>query len=240
MISLENLFENDGFTLKNDENSVNSTEKLMNKQSSDGKIEQDSIKSVYSLEADDDGEDFESSVGDDAGGDNPGSEASGDADNEDTDFGGSEDMPSFDDSESGDDMGDSDDFGGDSGDGGDGGDDDSSSGSGNSEDNTGMDDIDKSSGSSLNPFTQINQKMYLMDQMNLLYTSISNAIQKYTINYSETVELQQLHELLDIVGDERDSFIMQENPENMIKLELYMKQYEIIIRNLTSKIKEYD
>lgn len=146
-------------------------------------------------------------------------------------------MPSFDDESGPSDTSDDGDFGGDSG-----GDEAASDNdaTGNNETDSGMDKIDKSAGSSLNPFTQVNQKMYLMDQMNLLYTSISNAIEKYTIMYSETVELQQLRELLNIVGSERDSFIMQENPENMIKYELYMKQYELIIRNLTNKIKEFD
>ena len=147
-------------------------------------------------------------------------------------------MPSFDEG-SGDDFDDSggSDDSGDSGDGEAASDNDST---GNNETDTSIDEIDKSSGSSLNPFTQVNQKMYLMDQMNLLYSSISNAIEKYTISYSETVELQQLRELLNIVSDERDSFIMQENPENIMKYKLYVKQYEIIIKNLTNKTKEYE
>lgn len=229
MISLESLFEDDtNFTNK----SINSTENLSKIQSSEEKIEQNSIKLAYSTEADDSEGDFESAAGEN---DDSQNSDSGDvnSDNEDTDFGGSDDMPSFDDSDSGDTDGD---FGDDTG-----GEDGAASDNdvtGNNETDTGIDKIDSTAGSSLNPFTQVNQKMYLMDQMNLLYSSISNAIEKYAINYSETVELQQLRELLDIVGNERDSFIMQENPENMIKYELYMKQYEIIIRNLTNKIKE--
>lgn len=234
MISLESLFEDTNFTNK----SINSTENLSKIQSSEEKIEQNSIKLTRSTEADEAEGDFEAAAGD-SGGDNSqnsDSGASGDvnSDNEDTDFGGSDDMPSFDDSDSGDTDGDfGDDMGGDE----DGAASDNDA-TGNNETDTGIDKIDGTAGSSLNPFTQVNQKMYLMDQMNLLYSSISNAIEKYAINYSETVELQQLRELLDIVGNERDSFIMQENPENMIKYELYMKQYEIIIRNLTNKIKE--
>lgn len=231
MISLESLFEDDtNFTNK----SINSTENLSKIQSSEEKIEQNSIKLAYSTEADDAEGDFESAASENSS-DNSQNSDSGNvnSDNEDTDFGGSDDMPSFDDSDSGDDG----DFGDDTGSDEDGAASDNDA-TGNNETDTGIDKIDGTAGSSLNPFTQVNQKMYLMDQMNLLYSSISNAIEKYAINYSETVELQQLRELLDIVGNERDSFIMQENPENMIKYELYMKQYELIIRNLTNKIKE--
>lgn len=238
MISLESLFNDDTyFTNKIPDKSINSTENFNNIQSSEEKIEQNSIKLDQSLEADDESGDFEAAADESESSDNSedNNTADGDvnSDDKDTDFGGSDDMPSFDDeSGSSDAGGDGDDFGGD----------DKASAdndaTGNNETDTGVDEIDKSAGSSLNPFTQVNQKMYLMDQMNLLYSSISNAIEKYTIMYSETVELQQLRELLNIVGNERDSFIMQENPENIIKYELYMKQYELIIRNLTNKIKE--
>ena len=183
------------------------------------------------MEEDDSTGDFEASADDQSSNNDENS------DDSDTDFGGSDEMPSFDEG-SGDDFDDSgSDDSGDSGDGEAASDNDST---GNNETDTSIDEIDKSSGSSLNPFTQVNQKMYLMDQMNLLYSSISNAIEKYTISYSETVELQQLRELLNIVSDERDSFIMQENPENIMKYKLYVKQYEIIIKNLTNKTKEYE
>lgn len=234
MISLEKLLNETISTKETIDKSINSTENLNNIQSSEEKIEQNSIKLEQSLEEDDSAGDFEAAADEQSSNND---ESSSDND---TDFGGSDEMPSFDD-ESGDDFdsGDSgsDDFGGE-------GDDDSSASdngtTGNNETDTSIDEIDKSTGSSLNPFTQVNQKMYLMDQMNLLYSSIANAIEKYTISYSETVELQQLRELLNIVSDERDSFIMQENPENIIKYKLYVKQYELIIKNLTNKIKEYE
>lgn len=228
MISLEKIIIDSQITNKIPR-SINSTENLNNFQDSIEKIEQNSIKLEQSIEDDEESGDFESSVSET---DTESSEINDSSDNEDTDFGGSDEMPSFDESD--------DDFGGDNSNDNDDGAASDNDSIGNNETDSSINDIDKSAGSSLNPFTQVNQKMYLMDQMNLLYSSISNAIEKYTITYSETVELQQLRELLNIVGDERDSFIMQENPENIIKYELYMKQYETIIRNLTNKIKEYE
>ena len=232
MISLEKLLNENILTKETINKSINSTENLNNNQSSGEKIEQNSIKLEQSLEEDDSAGDFEAAADDQSSNNDENS------DDSDTDFGGSDEMPSFDEG-SGDDFDDSggSDDSGDSGDGEAASDNDST---GNNETDTSIDEIDKSSGSSLNPFTQVNQKMYLMDQMNLLYSSISNAIEKYTISYSETVELQQLRELLNIVSDERDSFIMQENPENIMKYKLYLKQYEIIIKNLTNKTKEYE
>ena len=232
MISLEKLLNENILTKETINKSINSTENLKNNQSSGEKIEQNSIKLEQSLEEDDSAGDFEAAADDQSSNNDENS------DDSDTDFGGSDEMPSFDEG-SGDDFDDSggSDDSGDSGDGEAASDNDST---GNNETDTSIDEIDKSSGSSLNPFTQVNQKMYLMDQMNLLYSSISNAIEKYTISYSETVELQQLRELLNIVSDERDSFIMQENPENIMKYKLYLKQYEIIIKNLTNKTKEYE
>ena len=231
MISLEKLLNENILTKETINKSINSTENLNNTQSSGEKIEQNSIKLEQSLEEDDSAGDFEAAADDQSSNNDENSDDSY------TDFGGSDEMPSFDEG-SGDDFDDS--GSDDSGDGGDGGAASNNDSTGNNESDTSIDEIDKSSGSSLNPFTQVNQKMYLMDQMNLLYSSISNAIEKYTISYSETVELQQLRELLNIVGDERDSFIMQENPENIMKYKLYLKQYEIIIKNLTNKTKEYE
>ena len=231
MISLEKLLNENILTKETINKSINSTENLNNTQSSGEKIEQNSIKLEQSLEEDDSAGDFEAAADDQSSNNDENS------DDSDTDFGGSDEMPSFDEG-SGDDFDDS--SSDDSGDGGDGGAASNNDSTGNNESDTSIDEIDKSSGSSLNPFTQVNQKMYLMDQMNLLYSSISNAIEKYTISYSETVELQQLRELLNIVSDERDSFIMQENPENIMKYKLYLKQYEIIIKNLTNKTKEYE
>lgn len=232
MISLEKLLNENISTKETINKSINSTENLNNIQSSEEKIEQNSIKLEQSLEEDDSAGDFEAAADDQSSNNDENS------DDSDTDFGGSDEMPSFDE-ESGDDFDDSD-GSDDSGDGGDGEAASDNDSTGNNETDTSIDEIDKSSGSSLNPFTQVNQKMYLMDQMNLLYSLISSAIEKYTISYSETVELQQLRELLNIVGDERDSFIMQENPENIMKYKLYLKQYEIIIKNLTNKTKEYE
>ena len=232
MISLEKLLNENILTKETINKSINSTENLNNIQSSEEKIEQNSIKLEQSLEEDDSAGDFEAAADDQSSNNDENS------DDSDTDFGGSDEMPSFDE-ESGDDFDDSD-GSDDSGDGGDGEAASDNDSTGNNETDTSIDEIDKSSGSSLNPFTQVNQKMYLMDQMNLLYSLISSAIEKYTISYSETVELQQLRELLNIVGDERDSFIMQENPENIMKYKLYLKQYEIIIKNLTNKTKEYE
>ena len=232
MISLEKLLNENISTKETINKSINSTENLNNIQSSEEKIEQNSIKLEQSLEEDDSAGDFEAAADDQSSNNDENS------DDSDTDFGGSDEMPSFDE-ESGDDFDDSD-GSDDSGDGGDGEAASDNDSTGNNETDTSIDEIDKSSGSSLNPFTQVNQKMYLMDQMNLLYSLISSAIEKYTISYSETVELQQLRELLNIVGDERDSFIMQENPENIMKYKLYVKQYEIIIKNLTNKTKEYE
>ena len=232
MISLEKLLNENISTKETINKSINSTENLNNIQSSEEKIEQNSIKLEQSLEEDDSAGDFEAAADDQSSNNDENS------DDSDTDFGGSDEMPSFDE-ESGDDFDDSD-GSDDSGDGGDGEAASDNDSTGNNETDTSIDEIDKSSGSSLNPFTQVNQKMYLMDQMNLLYSLISSAIEKYTISYSETDELQQLRELLNIVGDERDSFIMQENPENIMKYKLYLKQYEIIIKNLTNKTKEYE
>ena len=232
MISLEKLLNENISTKETINKSINSTENLNNIQSSEEKIEQNSIKLEQSLEEDDSAGDFEAAADDQSSNNDENS------DDSDTDFGGSDEMPSFDE-ESGDDFDDSD-GSDDSGDGGDGEAASDNNSTGNNETDTSIDEIDKSSGSSLNPFTQVNQKMYLMDQMNLLYSLISSAIEKYTISYSETVELQQLRELLNIVSDERDSFIMQENPENIMKYKLYVKQYEIIIKNLTNKTKEYE
>lgn len=232
MISLEKLLNENISTKETINKSINSTENLNNIQSSEEKIEQNSIKLEQSLEEDDSAGDFEAAADDQSSNNDENS------DDSDTDFGGSDEMPSFDE-ESGDDFDDND-GSDDSGDGGDGEAASDNDSTGNNETDTSIDEIDKSSGSSLNPFTQVNQKMYLMDQMNLLYSLISSAIEKYTISYSETVELQQLRELLNIVGDERDSFIMQENPENIMKYKLYLKQYEIIIKNLTNKTKEYE
>lgn len=138
------------------------------------------------------------------------------------------DMPSGDDF---DDAGDdNDDFGNDDESGDDGGDSD--------DDSSDKQGVEINLGSSLNPFTQVNQKLYLMDQMNQLHASISNAVNEFNSQFAETVELQQLKELQRIVEDEKESSIMQQNPENIVKYKLYVKQFSEIVENLTNKIKE--
>ena len=127
----------------------------------------------------------------------------------------------------------------DNGDFGDGGDMDSSDGgSDGSDGNGGVDDLEKNRGSSLNPFTQINQKNYLIGELNELSDSIQHTITEYNNMYADWSELIQLRELKSMLDEERNSFIMQQNPENLIKLRLYMKQYETIVKKLSSMISD--
>jgi hypothetical protein len=127
----------------------------------------------------------------------------------------------------------------DSGDFGDGGNMDSSDGgSDGSDGNGGVDDLEKNRGSSLNPFTQINQKNYLIGELNELSDSIQHTITEYNNMYADWSELIQLRELKSMLDEERNSFIMQQNPENLIKLRLYMKQYETIVKKLSSMISD--
>jgi hypothetical protein len=56
--------------------------------------------------------------------------------------------------------------------------------------------------------------------------------------YADWSELTQLRELKSMLDEERNSFIMQQNPENLIKLRLYMKQYETIVKKLSSMISD--
>ena len=102
----------------------------------------------------------------------------------------------------------------------------------------GVDDLDLNNGSSLNAFTQVNQKLYLIDELNKLSTSIKNTIGRFNDLYTDWSELNQLKELADILDDERGSFVMQENPENLIKLRLYQEQYRKIVNRLSVLIKE--
>lgn len=109
----------------------------------------------------------------------------------------------------------------------------------NSDDNTNEDngnggeqDVDKNVGSTLNPFTQVNQKLYILQQMNLLQSSIANAIDRYNTYAADSAELRQLKQLLTIVTEEQESFILQQNPENLIKYQLYEEQFSNIIKNL--------
>lgn len=102
----------------------------------------------------------------------------------------------------------------------------------------GVDDLDLNKGSSLNTFTQINQKLYFIDSLNKLLTSIRNTVSRYNDIYTDWSELNQLKDLADIVDDERNSFVMQENPENLIKLRLYQEQYKAIVDRLSVLISE--
>ena len=114
----------------------------------------------------------------------------------------------------------------------------SDGGSDGSDGATGVDDLEKNRGSSLNPFTQINQKNYLIGELNELSDSIQHTITEYNNMYADWSELTQLRELKSMLDEERNSFIMQQNPENLIKLRLYMKQYETIVKKLSSMISD--
>ena len=189
-------------------------------------IEQNDIISrdsdLFSLEDDenDGAGDFESAADDSSGG----SDEFGGADDGSSDFDDSGDSAGFDDS------GDSDMSFDDSGDG------DSGDSTSNSGDNGGLDALDNNKGSSLNPFTQINQKTYHLDRLNELLNSIRHSIDLYNVNYADWSEVDQLKELGTIVANEQKSFVMQQNPENLIKLGLYYEQYDIIVQNISRKI----
>ena len=114
----------------------------------------------------------------------------------------------------------------------------SDGGSDGSDGATGVDDLEKNRGSSLNPFTQIYQKNYLIGELNELSDSIQHTITEYNNMYADWSELTQLRELKSMLDEERNSFIMQQNPENLIKLRLYMKQYETIVKKLSSMISD--
>ena len=114
----------------------------------------------------------------------------------------------------------------------------SDGGSDGSDGASGVDDLEKNRGSSLNPFTQINQKNYLIGELNELSNSIQHTITEYNNMYADWSELTQLRELKSMLDEERNSFIMQQNPENLIKLRLYMKQYETIVKKLSSMISD--
>ena len=116
--------------------------------------------------------------------------------------------------------------------------DDMDSSDGGSDGSSGVDDLEKNRGSSLNPFTQINQKNYLIGELNELSNSIQHTITEYNNMYADWSELTQLRELKSMLDEERNSFIMQQNPENLIKLRLYSKQYETIVKKLSSMISD--
>ena len=145
---------------------------------------------------------------------------------------GFDDFDSMDDSM---DSGSGDDMGGDSGFEESGSDDMTGGGNGSA---GGVDDLDLNKGSSLNAFTQVNQKLYHIQELNKLLKSIRNTISRYNDIYVDWSELNQLKSLADIVDEERGSFVMQENPENLIKLRLYQEQYALIVKKISSMINE--
>ena len=146
---------------------------------------------------------------------------------------GFDDFDSMDDSMS--DGGSGDDMGGDGGFEESGSDDMTGGGNGSA---GGVDDLDLNKGSSLNAFTQVNQKLYHIQELNKLLKSIRNSINRYNDIYVDWSELNQLKSLATIVDEERCSFVMQENPENLIKLRLYQEQYALIVKKISSMINE--
>ena len=118
------------------------------------------------------------------------------------------------------------------------GDMDSSDGGSDESDGNGVDELEKNRGSSLNPFTQINQKNYCIGELNELSNSIQHTITEYNNMYADWSELNQLRELKSMLDEERNSLIMQQNPENLIKLRLYQQQYETIVKKLSSMISD--
>lgn len=142
-----------------------------------------------------------------------------------------DEMESLDDEMDAMDSSDSDDFGDDFGN------DDGDSDDGEN-DKDGINDIDKNRGSSLNPFTQVNQKLLLIGELNELSDSIQHTISEYNNAYADWSELNQLRELKKMLDGERNAFIIQQNPENLIKLRLYNKQYETIVKKLSNMISD--
>lgn len=188
-------------------------------------LEQNSINNSingddFSFEAEDDGGSFEEAA--DEGGD------TGDTSDEPPSM---DDMPDMDGDSGGDDF--SDDSG--SIDGGDSMDGDSGD---SSSDDNGIDEIDNNKGSSLNPYTQINQKQYCIDRLNELEKSVNGAVEQYSSQYADWSEVDQLRELLGIIREQKRSFIMQQNPENLIKIGLYYDIYDKIVQNLVNKIED--
>ena len=179
----------------------------------DKKIEQNDIIPRNYEQSFEDDETFEDAANESAPDNESGNDDLGDIDSE---------MDSLDsemDGDFGDDMDGADDNGGDS-------------------NVSGVDDLEKNRGSSLNPFTQIYQKNYLIGELNELSNSIQHTISEYNNMYADWSELNQLRELKQMLDEERNSFIMQQNPENLIKLRLYMTQYETIVKKLSSMISD--
>lgn len=209
---------------------------LLGNQSSESlneNIEQNDINSrksnLFSIEDDDSGS-FEEAAGEE-------NDQGGNEQQESSNTGAVQepDMPSMDDGGDGwgDDSGGGDDSGwGDDGNGDDSGNDENGGNEGNDKKNV----FDSNIGSSMNPFTQINQKLYQLETLNELRTSIKRTIDLYNAQYADWSEVCQLKELLKILDEERKSFMMQQNPENLLKLGLYQKQYDNLVQNISKRI----
>ena len=200
--------------------SEKSIENIHNEESFEEKYEQNHIISTenddFSFEADDD-ESFAEAAEESPNGDNSENDSSSD----DIDFDASDDM----DMDGGDmDMG----ADGDSMD-------DSGNESGNDGDG-GIDVIDNNKGSSLNPYTQINQKRWAIDTLNELSKTIQNALDLYNPRYADWSEVDQLKQLGKMVEDEKRSFIMQQNPENLINVGLYYEACDVIVQKILDKV----
>lgn len=183
------------------------------------KYEQNHIISTenddFSLEADGDDGSFE-----DAAEENPNTnnEEENSGNNEDMDFDTSGSDMDFDEDMNSDDS--SDDTGGES----------------NSDGDGGIDIIDNNKGSSLNPYTQINQKRWSINSLNELSKVIKNALDLYNPLYSDWSEVDQLKDLSKIIEDEKRSFVMQQNPENLINIGLYYEACDLIVQKIVDKI----
>lgn len=211
---------------------IKKEDKTIDKQSTESlneKIEQNNIisrdTSLFSIE-DDEGGSFEEAASEDS--------SSSDM----SDSGAEEpDMPSMNDDGGYDEGGGGDDGGYDSG--GDDGDWDDSGDEGGDSEGEGknkVDVFDPNKGSSMNPFTQINQKLYQLETLNELRLSIKKSIDLYNTHYADWSEVCQLKELGKILDEERKSFMMQQNPENLMKLGLYYDQYDRLVQNISKKI----
>ena len=201
--------------------SEKSSENLNNEESFEEKYEQNHIITTgnddFSFEADDDEESFA-----DAADESPDGGSGDDSSGDDMDFDtGEMDM----------------DDGGDMDMGADGDSMDGSSDESGSDGDGGIDVIDNNKGSSLNPYTQINQKRWAIDTLNELSKTIQNALDLYNPLYADWSEVDQLKSLGKMVEDEKRSFIMQQNPENLINVGLYYEACDVIVQKILDKVK---
>jgi hypothetical protein len=72
--------------------------------------------------------------------------------------------------------------------------------------------------------------------LNELEKSVNGALETYSSQFADWSEVDQLRELLTIIREQKRSFIMQQNPENLIKIGLYYDVYDKIVQNLVEKI----